>query len=100
MQWVGLSELASAVSNAGGLGTLTALTQPTPDALRAEIARCDWMTNQPLGVNLKILPTVNPPPNHEYARAVIESDVRIVETAGSTQGVRRTLQQSWPQRGA
>jgi len=83
MQWVGLAELASAVSNAGGLGILTALTQPTPDALRAEIARCRTMTDKPFGVNLTILPTVNPPPYHEYARAIIESGVRIVETAGS-----------------
>ena len=83
MQWVGLAELASAVSNAGGLGILTALTQPTPDALRAEIARCRKMTDQPFGVNLTILPTVNPPPYHEYARAIIESGVKIVETAGS-----------------
>ncbi len=83
MQWVGLAELASAVSNAGGLGILTALTQPTPDALRAEIARCRKMTDKPFGVNLTILPTVNPPPYHEYARAIIESGVQIVETAGS-----------------
>ena len=83
MQWVGLAELASAVSNAGGLGILTALTQPTPDALRAEIARCRTMTDKPFGVNLTILPTVNPPPYHEYARAIIDSGVRIVETAGS-----------------
>lgn len=83
MQWVGLAELASAVSNAGGLGILTALTQPTPDALRAEIARCRTMTGRPFGVNLTILPTVNPPPYHAYARAIIESGVKIVETAGS-----------------
>ena len=83
MQWVGLAELASAVSNAGGLGILTALTQPTPDALRAEIARCRKMTDKPFGVNLTILPTVNPPPYREYARAIIESGVKIVETAGS-----------------
>ena len=83
MQWVGLAELASAVSNAGGLGILTALTQPTPDDLRKEIARCRTMTDQPFGVNLTILPTVNPPPYHEYARAIIESGVKIVETAGS-----------------
>jgi nitronate monooxygenase len=62
MQWVGTAELAAAVSNAGGLGVLTALTQPTPDALRAEIARCRKMTNKPFGVNLTILPAINPPP--------------------------------------
>jgi nitronate monooxygenase len=83
MQWVGRAELASAVSNAGGLGMITALTQPTPDALRLEIDRCRQMTTKPFGVNLTILPTVNPPPYAEYRRAIIDSGVRIVETAGS-----------------
>ena len=69
MQWVGLAELASAVSNAGGLGVLTALTQPTPDDLRHEIARCRTMTDQPFGVNLTILPSVKPPPYAEYVQA-------------------------------
>jgi nitronate monooxygenase len=58
MQWVGRAELASAVSNAGGLGVLTALTQPTPEALVAEIARCREMTDRPFGVNLTILPSI------------------------------------------
>ena len=62
MQWVGRAELASAVSNAGGLGILTALTQPTPQALLEEIARCRSMTDRPFGVNITILATVNPPP--------------------------------------
>jgi NAD(P)H-dependent flavin oxidoreductase YrpB (nitropropane dioxygenase family) len=83
MQWVGRAELASAVSNAGGLGILTALTQPTPDALRAEIDRCRTMTDKPFGVNLTILPSINPPPYAEYRQAIIDSGVRIVETAGS-----------------
>ena len=83
MQWVGRAELASAVSNAGGLGILTALTQPTPDALRAEIARCRQMTDQPFGVNLTILPTINPPPYAEYVDAIIDSGVKVVETAGN-----------------
>lgn len=83
MMWVGRAELASAVSNAGGLGILTALTQPTPDDLRREIDRCRSMTDKPLGVNLTILPSVNPPPYAEYRKAIIESGVRIVETAGS-----------------
>ena len=83
MQWVGRAELASAVSNAGGLGILTALTQPSPDDLRAEIARCRSMTDKPFGVNLTILPTINPPPYAEYVEAVIESGVKIVETAGN-----------------
>lgn len=84
MQWVGRAELASAVSNAGGLGVLTALTQPTPDDLRAEIARAKQMTDQPLGVNLTILPAVKPPPYAEYVDAIIESGVTIVETAGNS----------------
>jgi NAD(P)H-dependent flavin oxidoreductase YrpB (nitropropane dioxygenase family) len=84
MQWVGLAELASAVSNAGGLGILTGLTQPTPDALREEIARCRSMTDKPFGVNLTILPTVKPPPYPEYVKAIIESGVKIVETAGNS----------------
>jgi nitronate monooxygenase len=83
MQWVGRAELASAVSNAGGLGTLTGLTQPTPDDLRREIDRCRSMTDKPFAVNLTFLPSVSPPPYAEYRRAIIDSGVRIVETAGA-----------------
>lgn len=82
MMWVGRAELAAAVSNAGGLGILTALTQPSPDALRAEIERCRKMTDKPFGVNLTILPSVNPPPYAEYRKAIIESGIKVVETAG------------------
>jgi nitronate monooxygenase len=82
MMWVGRAELAAAVSNAGGLGILTALTQPTPDDLRREINRCRTMTDKPFGVNLTILPSVNPPPYAEYRRAIIDSGITIVETAG------------------
>lgn len=82
MQWVGTAELVSAVANAGALGFLTALTQPTPEALSREIARTREMTDKPFGVNLTILPSINPPPYAEYRRAVIESGVTIVETAG------------------
>jgi len=82
MQWVGRAELVAAVANAGALGFLTALTQPTPDALVKEIARCREMTDKPFGVNLTILPSINPPPYAEYRRAIIESGVKIVETAG------------------
>lgn len=82
MMWVGRAELAAAVSNAGGLGILTALTQPTPDDLRREIDRCRSMTDKPFGVNLTILPSVTPPPYADYRRAIIDSGVRIVETAG------------------
>jgi nitronate monooxygenase len=84
MQWVGTAELASAVSNAGGLGILTALTQPDPDALRREIARCRALTDAPFGVNLTILPTVKPPPYEAYLDAIIESGVKIIETAGNS----------------
>ena len=82
MMWVGRAELAAAVSNAGGLGILTALTQPTPDDLRREIDRCRSMTDKPFGVNLTILPSVTPPPYADYRKAIIDSGVRIVETAG------------------
>jgi nitronate monooxygenase len=83
MHWVGHAELASAVSNAGGLGILTALTQPTPEDLRNEIARCRQMTDKPFGVNLTILPSIKPPPFAEYIAAIVESGVKIVETAGN-----------------
>jgi len=83
MQWVGLAEMASAVSNAGGLGVLTGLTQPSPQALSEEIERCRSMTNKPFGVNLTVLPTINPPDYKGYAQAIIDSGVKIVETAGT-----------------
>ena len=84
MQWVGTAELASAVSNAGGLGILTALTQPTPDDLRREIQRCRSMTDKPFGVTLTILTAITPPPYAEYMQAIIESGIKIVETAGNS----------------
>lgn len=83
MQWVGTAPLAAAVANGGGLGLITALTQPTPEALAAEIAKCRDLTDAPFGVNLTILPTINPVPYDEYRAAIVESGVRIVETAGS-----------------
>ena len=82
MMWVGTAELVSAVANAGALGLITALTQPTPEALRLEIARTREMTDKPFGVNLTILPSINPPPYAEYRQAIIESGIGIVETAG------------------
>ncbi|KTE00703.1 nitronate monooxygenase [Sphingopyxis sp. H038] len=82
MMWVGTAEMAAAVSNAGGLGIITALTQPSPDALRAEIERCRELTDKPFGVNLTILPSINPPPYADYRKAIIDSGTRIVETAG------------------
>ncbi|MCR2815371.1 NAD(P)H-dependent flavin oxidoreductase [Microbacterium jiangjiandongii] len=84
MTGLGTAELISAVANAGALGFLTALTQPTPEALAAEIARTRDLTDKPFGVNLTILPTINPVPYDEYRAAIIESGVRIVETAGSS----------------
>lgn len=82
LQGVGKAELVSAVANAGALGFLTALTQPTPEDLVKEIQRTRDMTDQPFGVNLTILPTLTPVPYEEYARAAVESGVRIIETAG------------------
>ena len=82
MHFVGLAELASAVSNAGGLGTLTALTQPSAQALSAEIERCRSMTDQPFAVNLTLLPARTPPDYAGYLRAIVEGGVKIVETAG------------------
>ena len=82
MHYVGLAELASAVSNAGGLGILTALTQRTPELLAKEIGRCRAMTDRPFGVNLTFLPTFAAPPYAEYIRAIIEGGVTVVETAG------------------
>ncbi|WP_405178843.1 nitronate monooxygenase [Nocardia sp. NBC_01377] len=83
MMWVGRAELVAAVANAGGLGFITALTQPTPDELRNEIARTRELTDKPFGVNITILPSINPPPYAEYVQAIIDSGVKIVETAGS-----------------
>ena len=83
MQWVGRAELAAAVSNAGGLGLITALTQPTPADLANEIARARDLTDQPFGVNLTILPSINPPPYDEYRRVIVDAGIKIVETAGS-----------------
>jgi len=86
MQWVGYAELAAAVSNAGGLGILTALTQPTPEDLRKEIRRCRTMTKYPFGVNITLLPALVPPDYGAYARVVIEEGIKIVETAGNSPG--------------
>lgn len=82
MQWVGKAELVAAVADAGALGFLTALTQPTPEDLAKEIARCREMTDKPFGVNLTILPSINPPPYAEYRDVVVESGIPVVETAG------------------
>jgi nitronate monooxygenase len=83
MHWVGFAEMAAAVSNAGGLGLITGLTQRTPDLLAKEIARCREMTKKPFGVNLTFLPSVTPPDYPGYIKAIIEGGVKIVETAGN-----------------
>ncbi len=83
MHFVGLAELASAVSNAGGMGIITALTQPSPEALAKEIARCCEMTDKPFGVNLTFLPSVTPPDYPGYVKAIIDGGVKVVETAGN-----------------
>lgn len=83
MQWVATAPLVAAVAESGALGFLSALTQPTPDDLRREIDRCRSLTSQPFGVNLTILPSISPPPYAEYRRAIIDSGVTVVETAGS-----------------
>lgn len=83
MQWVGTAEMAAAVSNAGGLGTLSALTQPTPEDLGREIERCRGLTSQPFGVNVTMLRTVAPPPYERIFGTIIEHGVRVVETAGN-----------------
>jgi len=82
MHYVGFAELAAAVSNAGGLGIITGLTQRTPELLAKEIARCRDMTDKPFGVNLTFLPSFTAPPYPEYIAAIREGGVRIVETAG------------------
>ena len=83
MHYVGFAEMAAAVSNAGGLGIITGLTQRTPDDLAKEIARCREMTDKPFGVNLTFLPMVNTPDYPGYVRAIIEGGVKAVETAGN-----------------
>jgi NAD(P)H-dependent flavin oxidoreductase YrpB (nitropropane dioxygenase family) len=83
MAAVGTADLIAPVANSGALGCLTALTQPSPEALSREIARCREMTDRPFAVNLTILPTITPVPYDEYMAAIIESGVKIVETAGN-----------------
>lgn len=84
MQWVGRAELIAAVANAGALGCLTALTQPTPEDLSKEIQRVKDMTDKPFAVNFTILPTLKPIPYDEYMDAIVQSGVKIVETAGNS----------------
>jgi len=86
MQWVGVPQLAAAVSEAGGLGILTALTQPSPDALRSAIRETRKLTSKPFGVNITLLPSINPPDYEGYARVAVEESVKIFETAGNNPG--------------
>jgi NAD(P)H-dependent flavin oxidoreductase YrpB (nitropropane dioxygenase family) len=83
MHYVGFAEMAAAVSNAGGLGIITGLTQRTPELLAKEIARCRQMTDKPIGVNLTFLPALTQPDYPGYIKAIIEGGVKIVETAGN-----------------
>ena len=82
MHYVGFAEMAAAVSNAGGLGIITGLTQRSADDLAQEIARCRDMTDKPFGVNLTFLPALTPPDYPAYAKAIVEGGVKVVETAG------------------
>ena len=82
MHYVGFAELAAAVSNAGGLGIITGLTQRTPELLAAEIAKAKALTDKPIGVNLTFLPSVNTPDYPGYVKAIVEGGVTVVETAG------------------
>ena len=95
MMNVGYAEMASAVSNAGGLGIITALSQPSPEALREEIERTRAMTSKPFGVNMTVFPTINSPDYKAYAQAIIDGGVKIVETAG-TPAVREIWEQLKP----
>jgi NAD(P)H-dependent flavin oxidoreductase YrpB (nitropropane dioxygenase family) len=83
MHFVGLAELAAAVSNAGGLGIITGLTQGTPEKLANEIARCREMTDKPFGVNMTFLPSLKPPDYPGLFEVIVESGVKVVETAGN-----------------
>ena len=83
MHYVGFAELAGAVSEAGGLGIITGLTQRTPEALANEIKRCREITRKPFGVNLTFLPSVTPPDYPGYIRAIVDGGVKIVEKAGN-----------------
>ncbi|GAA0761915.1 NAD(P)H-dependent flavin oxidoreductase [Erythrobacter ramosus] len=95
MMNVGFAEMASAVSNAGGLGIITALSQPSPQALREEIERTRSMTSKPFGVNMTVFPTINSPDYAAYAQAIIDGGIKIVETAG-TPAVREIWEQLKP----
>ncbi|KAK9473016.1 uncharacterized protein V1510DRAFT_415797 [Dipodascopsis tothii] len=94
MMWVGRAELAAAVSNAGGLGTITALTQPSPEALREEIRKMRRLTDKPFAVNITLLPSIRPPNYREYCEVALAEGVRIFETAGNPYTILDLLQKS------
>ena len=102
MQWVGKAELVAAVANAGALGFVTALTQPTPEALAKEIKRAEELTDKPFGVNLTILPAITPPPYAEYRDAIIRGrhqdrrDGRL-QAAGACRSFQGARHQGHPQ---
>lgn len=83
LQGVGYAELAAAISNAGGLGMISALTQPDPDALADEIAKCRSLTAKPFGVNLTVFPTIHSPDYQAYVKVIIDSGIKVIETAGT-----------------
>ncbi len=83
MQWVGKAQLVAAVANAGALGFITALTQPSPEALADEIKRTQDLTDKPFGVNLTVFPTINAPDYNHYAQVIIDAGIKVVETAGT-----------------
>ena len=102
MQWVGKAELVAAVANAGALGFITALTQPTPEDLAKEIRRTRDLTDKPFGVNLTILPAIKPPPYAEYRAAIIESGHqdggdRRLQAAGARRPLQAARHQGDPQ---
>lgn len=83
MQWIGNGEFAAAISNAGALGTITALSFATPEALADEISQCKALTDKPFAVNVTTLPSISPPPYEEYREVIMDAGVKIVETSGS-----------------
>jgi NAD(P)H-dependent flavin oxidoreductase YrpB (nitropropane dioxygenase family) len=94
MQWVGRAVLISAVANSGALGFLTALTQPSPEALREEIKKCRELTKKPFGVNITMLPAINMPDYLGYAKAAVESGIKVIETAGDPSPILPYLKQN------
>jgi len=92
--WVGRAELISAVANAGALGFMTALTQPSPEALRTEIRRCREMTRYPFGVNITLLPSITKPDYMGYARVAVEENIRVIETAGDPMPILKYLKEN------